>query len=380
MIAVLAGPAQAQRWEEAWTLLKAKQADTARMVIDLETASEPGQSTAMSWYVRGMVYKTLYDSEGSAEKYKGENVEFKAFEAYRKAIQLDKNQQLTAGILEDVLSLTEDFTQEGLNLFEKGYEARDAAALQKASLYLDCVAESFALLGARSVGLHKQFEDFGIDRKMFEVCRALAKDGSNQRDEAAALYEHLVKEKVPDPAVYINLKDYYLLRGKKTKALETLQVGRQMAPKSLEISCDYAELLADTGKSNEAMTLLKSLMRVNPDEARPFAAAGFIEEKKGNSQQAEAWYHKALDVEPNAFLPNFRMGKLFFKRAQEEKQKKATATYVRHLQETSLEFAEAAYQADMHHPGNTRILLELYNALGMAEKAAQIKSVAGQGS
>jgi tetratricopeptide (TPR) repeat protein len=308
-------------------------------------------------------------------------VEFKAFEAYRKAVEMDNTQELTEGILEDVLALAEDFAQTGLALFETGYETRDAAKLEKSARYMDCVSESFSMLGPRQTPILQQFQDFGIDKKTFDVCRALAKDGSGQRDEAAMIYEQLVKEKVQDPAVYINLKDYYMLRGKKTKALETLQVGRIMAPKNIEISCDFAELEADTaGKYHEAMVLLKSLMRAYPDESRPFAAAGYIEEKRSNSQQAEAWYHKALDVEPNAFLPNFRMGKLFFKRAEEEKRKKATQAYIKHLQETSLEFAEAAYQQDMHHPGNTRILLQLYNSLGMTAKAAQIKSVAGPGS
>lgn len=374
-------PAEAHHCEEAWNLLKLKQADSARAVIDKETATEPGDCSAMSWYVRGMVYKTLYDSEGSEEKYRGENVEVKAFEAYRTAIQLDKNQKLTEGILEDILALTEDFTQAGLSLFETGYETRDAATLFKASVYLDFVAESFSLLGPRQVGIHKQFEDFGINRNTFDVCRALAKGGSNQKDEAAAIYEHLVKEKVQNPSIYLNLKDYYLEKGKKAKALETLQIGRQMAPHSLEVTCSYAEVLADTGKHTQSLALLKSLMKLHPDEAEPFASAGFVEERKGNYQQAEAWYHKALDVEPSAFVPNFRMGKLFYKRAEEAKRNRSMeAAQIRNLQETSLQFAESAYYADMHHPGNTRILLELYNALGMAQKAAQIKSVAGQGS
>ena len=374
-MALLALPqAKAQRWEEAWELLKMKQTDTARMVIDKDAETEPGKNLAMTWYVRGMVYKALYDRDDAQEKYAGDNLDLVAFDAYKKAIALDKNHEITDGILEDILALTEDMAQVGLDLFEKGYDARDGHLLSRSARYLDCVEESFALLGPRGMNIHKMLNDFSLDKRTLDVCRALAKDGSGRKEDAMAIYQKLVNEKSAEPAVYLNMKEYYQLRGKKGLALEVLQAGRKAAPSSLEIACAYSEMLADTNKAQEGIRLVRDLARQYPGEAMPYASAGFIEEKRGNPESAQTYYQKALDAEPNDFLANFRMGKFFFKKAEENKQKNATKTYVKELQETSLHYAEIAAQADPKHPGNTRIMYELYTSLGQKEKAQMLKS------
>ena len=153
-----------------------------------------------------------------------------------------------------------------------------------------------------------------------------------------------------------------------------LAQGRKTLPKNVDIACAYAEILADTGRGTEAIRLMQELIRTNPGDASPMVSAGFIEEKRGNHEKALTWYEKALDNEPNDFMANFRMGKYYFKRAQDARTAKATQLYIKELQERSLTHAEAAGQADPRHPGNLRIMLELYQSLNMPDKAAMVKS------
>ena len=365
--------AQAQRSQEAWELLKMRQLDTARAVADLDVAAAPGKTSAESWYVRGMIYKSIYDRDDYGEKHQGEHIDLTAFDSYKRAIELDAAHAYTNGILEDLLALTEDFCRTGLDLFEKGYENRKPHDLAEAARYLDAVAEAFALLGPRQVTVHKSLQEYGIDKNTLEVCRALAKDQAGQREDAARILTELVTAKSSEPAVYLCLKDYYLLQDRKGKALEVLERGRKAAPKDLPLALAYAELLADTGRAAEARTLASGLAKANPQEAAPLASLGLIEEKRSNPDKAETYYLQALEVEPADFTANFRLGKLYFKRAEEAKARKATQLYVRELQQRCIAYAEVAAKADPKHPGNSRILLELYNALGMADKAQQLK-------
>jgi tetratricopeptide (TPR) repeat protein len=366
--------AQAQRNQEAWELMKMGQLDTAKMVADADVEAEPGKRQAVSWYTRGMVYKAICDRDDYQERHPGEYLDLTAFDSYKKAIALDETHVLTDGILEDIVSLTEDFCTAGLDLFEKGYDGRNTFKLAQAARYLDAVAEAFLLLGPRQISIHKALQDYGIDKRTLEVCRAMAKDMAGANDEARRLYEELVKQKTQEAAVYLGLKDVYIAQRQKGMALAVLEQGRINAPKSLEVSLAYAELLADTGRAAEGRTLAGNLARQYPDEPGPQTSLGFIEEKRQNAQVAEQCYEKALDLDPADFLANFRLGKLYFKQAEENKSKGATTIYVRQLQEKSLHFAEAAAQASPKHFGNNRILLELYQTLGLTDKAQLLKT------
>lgn len=371
---LLSMPALAQRHQEAWDLMKMRQLDTARMVADQDVASDSGRKQAVSWYVRGMVYKSIYDRDDYGEKHQGENIDLIAFDSYKRAIALDVNHQYTDGILEDVLSLTEDFCRQGLDLFEKGYDSRNAHQLAISARYLDAVSEAMQLLGTRQVGIYKTLQEYGIDKRTLEVCRALAKDNSGNREEALRLYEDLVTQKTQEPAVYLSLKEQYTAQNRRGRALAVLEQGRKQVPKSMEIALAYAELLADTGRSAEGRALAYQLHKEHPQEAAPLASLGFIEEKRLNAQKAEDYYVEALDLEPNDFMANFRLGKLYFKRVEEAKARKATQLYIRDLEEKSLHYAEVAAQADPKHPGNCRIMLELYNALGFSDKAQLLRT------
>lgn len=367
-------PALAQRHQEAWDLMKMRQLDTARLVADQDVASDSGRKQAVSWYVRGMVYKSIYDRDDYTEKHQGENIDLIAFDSYKRAIALDESHQYTDGILEDVMSLTEDFCRQGLDLFEKGYDSRNAHQLAISARYLDAVSEAMQLLGTRQVSIYKTLQEYGIDKRTLEVCRALAKDNSGNREEAQRLYEDLVTQKTQEPAVYLSLKELYSSQNRRGRALSVLEQGRKQVPKSMEIALAYAELLADTGRSTEGRALAYQLHKEHPQEAAPLASLGFIEEKRLNAQKAEDYYVEALELEPNDFLANFRLGKLYFKRAEEAKARKATQIYIRDLEEKSLHYAEVASQADPKHPGNCRIMLELYNALGFSDKAQLLRT------
>ena len=351
-----------------------RQLDTARMVADADVSAAPGNMLAMSWYVRGMVYKSIYDRDDYQEKHPGENIDLMAFDSYKRAIALDDNNAVTEGILEDILSLTEDFCRQGLDLFEKGYDARNSHQLSQAARYLDCVAEAMGMLGPRQITIYKTLADYGIDQRTLEVCRALAKDFSGSHDDAARIYEQMVTQKTQEPAVYLNLKEYYAARNQRGRALVVLDQGRKQAPKSIDIALAYAELLADTGRSAEGLAIAAQLARANPNEAAPLASMGFIEEKRMRAEKAEDYYVAALEIEPNDFIANFRLGKLYFKRAEDNKAKKATNLYIKELEEKSLHYAELASQADPKHPGNCRIMLELYNDLGQSDKAHLLRT------
>ena len=370
----VAGNAVAQRYNEAWDLLKMRQADTARKVIDGETEVEPGKNLAMTWYVRGMILKSIYDRDDYAERNIGQFLDLQAFDSYKKAVALDKTHEVTDGILEDVLALTEDFCQLGLKCFEKGYEEHDNHQLALAARYLDAVSESFEMLGQRQVTIYKTLDEYGISRRDLEEARALAKDMSGNKEEAVHLYQDLIAKKTQEPTVYLNLKDYYTTHGQKGKALRVLEEGRRQAPKSMPIALAYAELLADTARTSEGLAIALALAKQNPDEPAPLCSAGFIEEKKQEPEKAERYYMKALAQDPTDFQANFRLGKLYFKRAEEGKTRHATQLWVNEMQQVSLRYAELAAQADPKHPGNNRILLELYGALGLADKARELKT------
>jgi tetratricopeptide (TPR) repeat protein len=153
-----------------------------------------------------------------------------------------------------------------------------------------------------------------------------------------------------------------------------LEQGRQNAPQSIEIALAYAELLADTSRAAEGRTLALYMAKTNPQEAAPLVTLGFIEEKRKNPEKAEVYYQQALVLESTDFMANFRAGKLYFKQAEESRSKQAPAATIKELQEKSMQYAEMAARANPKHFGNNRILLELYNALGLQDKAQLLRT------
>jgi tetratricopeptide (TPR) repeat protein len=209
---------------------------------------------------------------------------------------------------------------------------------------------------------------------MLEVCRALAKDKSGDNDDAKRIYEHLVKDKSQEPAVYLALREIYVNQKQKGKALSVLEKGLKNAPKSLELSLAYCELLADTNRASEARSLADKLAYENPNEPGPLTTQGFIEEKRQNLEKAQVYYQRAIGLDHTDFMANYRMGRLLYKEAEVSKKKEGNPQSIKELQEKSLQYAEQAALVNPKHFGNNRMLLELYNHLGQSDKAELLKT------
>jgi predicted Zn-dependent protease len=93
--------------------------------------------------------------------------------------------------------------------------------------------------------------------------------------------------------------------------------------KAMEINQDdgkaisiYAQLMVNSGQSANAIGAWEQWTKAHPGNAGGFAILGTLEESRGNSQKAEEYYKKALQIQPDEFVANNNLACLMLKNGE----------------------------------------------------------------
>jgi type IV pilus assembly protein PilF len=106
----------------------------------------------------------------------------------------------------------------------------------------------------------------------------------------------------------------YMDVGEDKLAEENFQKAIELEPAYSEAKVSYGSFLCARGRYDEGQAQFTDAMR-NPLYDKPeqaLANAGLCSEKKGDLKQAEAYYNKALKLQPNAPQPTIRLALLQF--------------------------------------------------------------------
>jgi tetratricopeptide (TPR) repeat protein len=86
--------------------------------------------------------------------------------------------------------------------------------------------------------------------------------------------------------------------GRTTEAFTTMQTWAAQSPSLAEPRIELARLYSEFGNKEAATNTLTDAVRLNPNDARQWAALGKMREESGNYSQALANYQRSLEINP----------------------------------------------------------------------------------
>jgi tetratricopeptide (TPR) repeat protein len=126
--------------------------------------------------------------------------------------------------------------------------------------------------------------------------------------------------------------------------------GPSTASKPVDPNYRAAEQNIQTGKFNEALTLLQQVLARDPKNADAFNYLGYANRKLGNRDAALGYYNKALEIDPRHLGANEYLGELYLelgdlKKAEERLSRLDDLCFFGCSQYSQLKQAVKAYRA-----------------------------------
>ncbi|MBT4906807.1 MAG: tetratricopeptide repeat protein [Rhodospirillaceae bacterium] len=88
-------------------------------------------------------------------------------------------------------------------------------------------------------------------------------------------------------------------------ALEYLERAREVAPQSLDVSCEYGRLLSRIARHEDAFSVLEDAHLQNPDAIRPLLLLGWARYRAGQSQRAVSDFDAVLERQPTSIEAHY---------------------------------------------------------------------------
>ncbi len=130
------------------------------------------------------------------------------------------------------------------------------------------------------------------------ISNAFSFHSSGRIKQAAEIYNFLIKNKIYDPRVFINLGTIYSNLKQFDKAILLFDESIKKFPKSLEAYINLANVMLIKGKSDNAKKVLNKVIELNPNYLRPYSNMAGILVGEGDFEKAESFLRKSLEINP----------------------------------------------------------------------------------
>jgi len=154
----------------------------------------------------------------------------------------------------------------------------------------------------------------GLHLSLSEIYRRTEKDNEAQ-SELSAARASLDKIPSPDPQTR---PEYLRLRAlieagfnDPASAERDFKEAMSLAPKSINIRLNYANLLWKTGRQQEALEQYKISLQSDPTNHAALTAMGYLSRDMHDAASAEKYFLKLAELYPKDFVPHFALGDLY---------------------------------------------------------------------
>ncbi|MCW8980446.1 MAG: tetratricopeptide repeat protein [Altibacter sp.] len=185
-----------------------------------------------------------------------------------------------------------------------------------------------------------------------------------------------------------NLTQIYIQQGKTEKALDLLKGLRTKNPDDMVLLRTEADLYYEMGDKETYNSLISQLISKDPDNPELYFNLGVASAENGNAEKAMEYYKQALKIDPTYASANINMASLILDKqtpiveemnalgTSREDFKKYDALKIKlhEVQESSVPYLEAAFQARPDNVEYARTLMNIYSQLGRDEKAKELKA------
>ncbi|NOQ26201.1 MAG: hypothetical protein GQ564_12625 [Bacteroidales bacterium] len=286
---------RAQIWAE-----NGEKLDTALKAIEFAETQEKTKDWAKTYYVKGVVYNAISNSEIPEFQKICDYPLVNAFDNYKKAYDMNGSNAYQNAIDLKFISLANDFIELAINTYnEKDYES--------SFMYF---AKS---LEVKEMSVFEGAVDTAI---LFNT--AVAAQRIKKYDEAIGYYNSLVELEYGGGDTYSLMADCYKANGDTLKSLNQLKAGFEKYPGNSDLIGGIINYyLSDSDDSEGAFDYLKIAQEKDPGNPQYILAEAQLLNKLEEFDKAKAKYKSAIEMNSELFEAQYNLGVLYFNEAIE---------------------------------------------------------------
>jgi Tfp pilus assembly protein PilF len=364
--------------------------DKAKEEIDKTITHEKTMADAKTWFYRGNIYIDIARSPIAEYRKLDTNALEVAYEAYKKAIELDDKNRYTEDIRNFMPLVGEAFFNKGAELFNVGLLALEEENKEKAKSNFDNSADAFE----QAI---KIYAEAGIPDTTSIYFLSLAAELGEDWEKARTNLEQLVEMEYPQSGIYSSLANIYYKQDEDLKkAIEIYAIGRQRFPEDFNLLLNETNLFLGEDMTEEALSNLTKAAEIDTLNPSIFFAIGakYNELADDTTRTDEARndyfegsveaYERAIEIDSSFFDPNYNMGALYVNKAaaiiavanelplNEVTKYNALKAESDNYLNLSLPYLERAHEIDPDDVATMVSLKEIYTRLGMNEKLKEM--------
>ncbi|MGB5989546.1 MAG: tetratricopeptide repeat protein [Marinifilaceae bacterium] len=332
--------AQKGKVNAAASNLRSGRLDDAKELIDTGISHRKCVEWPKSYYIKGQVYQAIFESPLSDYKKLSKTPLAISYEAYKKALKLDKKKKYSKKIGKQYINLAIAFANSGANKFNEG-DIEGAFNDFKTTLEVEN-AEVFA---------NKTLIDTPI---IFYT--GLSAFKLKKYKEAIPFYEKALSYNFESAKCYAALANAHKELKNPTKALEYLHKGYELYPDNLFMLGELINYYLAGGEPEKAEQYLDAAIAQEPSNASFHRAKGQLYEKMDRPDSAIEAYEKTLELDPNDYVSIFNIGmiriKVIEKRQDEVNNIQDNDLYNKEVKKLYERYAEVAPVFERAHKAN----------------------------
>jgi len=271
--------------EKAKILLDKGEIAEAQPIIDAAIEHEKTKDKVKTWYYRGLIYESIYNSDDPAIKDLSDNSFVEAAEAFVKVKELE-NETGTYYVFADqrIVALYS-------SAFNAAAEAYQSGDYEGALGYFDMVKVVFP-----------------NDTAAWQYSGYAAQQLDNI-ELALKNFNFLADNNMADVNVHRNIIYIYRAVVNDTiAALEAAERARVQYPEDHDLKQDEITLLIMTDNIDEAKEKLNAAIEKDPDNYILYYEMGYIYDATEQFDEASAWYEKCIEKNPEYFEALYNLG------------------------------------------------------------------------
>ena len=350
--------------EKAKVLLDKGEVAEAQQIIDAAIKHEKTIDKVKTWYYRGLIYESIYNSEDPAIKGLSDNSFEEAAKAFLKVQELD-SETGTYYVFSDqrIVALYS-------SAFNAAAEAYQSGDYEGAIGYFDMVKLVFPNDTAAW-----QYSGYAAQQL-------------DDNELALKNFNYLADNNMADVNVHRNI--IYMYRAvinDTTAALEAAERARAQYPEDHDLKQDEITLLIMTNQIDEAKEKLNAAIENDPDNYILYYEMGYIYDATEQYDEAITWYEKCLEKNPEYFealynlgVNKYNQGAEILKEAQEmdletyKKEGKAVEAKANDVFILAVPYFERAHEVKPDDISTLQTLQTLYALMKEYDKVNEVKA------
>ncbi|WP_282036471.1 tetratricopeptide repeat protein [Saccharicrinis aurantiacus] len=298
--------AQKGKVTSAETLMASGDIMKAKEAIDQAVASEKSNTWPKTYIMAAKVYSEL-DKKG-----KDDQGTIKAFEFYKKAIELDekgdakgkKVGKYKKEIGQSLLFFSGELTNDGVDAFNK-------------ENFKDAVTAFEDLLAINSHPYMIELQGEKVDTSII-FNTALAAYNGEMWEEAEKYFNQSVDYKYGGGDAILLLQQVHTATGDSAKMGPNLIKGFETYPEDDRILTSLINFYLESNQNDKALNYLNKAIEGDKDNPSFYYARGVLNDNSGEFEAALADYNKCLEIDTEYFNALYNIGVMYFNKGVEE--------------------------------------------------------------